>query len=72
LPYLISQKIKILLDYISRIGQVFVRNQKSKIKITILYSDKNGQSHFEEIEMPLKDDGDIGFLSDKIPLGNNL
>lgn len=38
------------------------------IKITRIYSDKNGESHFEDLEMPLHDDGDIGFLSDKIPV----
>lgn len=38
------------------------------IKITRVYSDKNGESRFEDIEMPLRDDGEIGFLSDKIPV----
>ena len=37
------------------------------IQITRIYSDDNGESHFEDIEMPLKNDGEIGFLSDKIP-----
>ena len=37
-------------------------------KITRIYSDNNGESHFEDIEIPLKDDGEIGFLSDKIPV----
>ena len=37
------------------------------IEITRVYSDNSGESHFEDIEMPLKDDGEIGFLSDKIP-----
>jgi|SRR5690554_3249703 len=36
-------------------------------KITRVYSDEMGDSHFEEVEIPLHDDGDIGFLSDKIP-----
>ncbi|MCG2419181.1 hypothetical protein K8089_09115 [Aequorivita sp. F47161] len=40
------------------------------INITRLYSDKNGESQFEDIEMPLNDDGEIGFLSDKIPVKN--
>jgi len=35
-------------------------------KITRVYSDIRGDSHFEDIEMPLKSDGEIGFLSDKI------
>jgi len=38
------------------------------IRITRVYSDKKGESHFEDIEMPLKNDGEIGFLSDKIPV----
>ena len=38
------------------------------IQITRIYSDNNGDSHFEDIEMPLNDQGDIGFLSDKIPV----
>jgi hypothetical protein len=37
-------------------------------KITRVYSDNNGESHFEDIEMPLKSEGEIGFLSDKIPV----
>lgn len=38
------------------------------IKITKIYSDKHGESHFEELTMPLHDEGDIGFLSDNIPV----
>jgi quercetin dioxygenase-like cupin family protein len=34
--------------------------------ITRVYSDSNGESHFEDIEIPLKDGGEIGFLSEKI------
>lgn len=34
------------------------------IQITRIYSDKNGESHFEEFKVPLKNNGDIGFLSD--------
>jgi len=37
-------------------------------KITRVYSDNNGESHFEGIEIPLRNDGEIGFLSDKIPV----
>lgn len=37
------------------------------VKITKIYSDDNGESHFEDIEIPLRNDGEIGFLSDKIP-----
>ncbi|MCC7515642.1 MAG: hypothetical protein IT212_13210 [Bacteroidia bacterium] len=36
--------------------------------ITRIYIDNNGESHFEDIEIPLKNDGEIGFLSDNIPV----
>jgi len=36
-------------------------------RITRLYSDSNGDSHFEDIEIPLKEAGDIGRLSDVLP-----
>ncbi len=32
--------------------------------ITRIYSDANGDSHFEDITIPLRDEGDIGFLSE--------
>lgn len=35
--------------------------------ITRIYSDANGDSHFEDITVPLKDDGEIGFLSGLLP-----
>jgi hypothetical protein len=35
-------------------------------KITRLYSDENGHSRFEELEIPLNDAGDIGALSDAV------
>ena len=38
------------------------------IKISRIFSDNKGESHFEDIEMSLTDDGEIGFLSDKIPV----
>ena len=38
------------------------------MKITRLYSDKNGESHFEDIDIPLKDGGDIGSLSEIFPV----
>ena len=34
--------------------------------ITRVYSDANGDSRFEEREVPLYEKGDIGFLSDEI------
>lgn len=39
-------------------------------KITRLYSDEHGESHFEELELPLKEAGEIGALSDRIPAGD--
>lgn len=36
------------------------------MKITRIYSDKSGDSHFEDIEIPLFDNGEIGFLSKKM------
>ncbi|MDN3674368.1 hypothetical protein QWY99_15015 [Flavobacterium branchiarum] len=38
------------------------------IQITRIYSDKNGESQFENLEIPLKNNGDIGFLSDDEPV----
>jgi hypothetical protein len=35
--------------------------------ITRIYSDEQGESHFEDIELPLEEAGEIGFLSEKIP-----
>lgn len=36
------------------------------MKVTRIYSDENGDSHFEIIDFPLFDKGDIGFLSESI------
>ncbi len=33
-------------------------------QITRIYSDSSGESHFEDFEIPLKNNGDIGFLSE--------
>ena len=38
------------------------------MQITRVYSDNNGDSHFEESTIQLNDNGEIGFLSDKIPV----
>ncbi|RZK11783.1 MAG: hypothetical protein EOO46_05560 [Flavobacterium sp.] len=35
------------------------------IQITRIYSDADGESYFEDFEVPLKDNGDIGFLSEE-------
>lgn len=39
-------------------------NRKHMFQITKIYSDANGDSHFEDFEVPLNDKGSIGFLSD--------
>ncbi|KQM41931.1 hypothetical protein [Chryseobacterium sp. Leaf201] len=36
------------------------------MKITKIFSDENGESHFEDLEIPLIDQGEIGFLSEDI------
>lgn len=36
-------------------------------KVTRIYSDTNGDSCFEEVEIPLTESGEIGSLSDLIP-----
>ena len=33
------------------------------MKITRLYTGSDGESHFEDIEIPLEDSGDIGVMS---------
>lgn len=38
--------------------------------VTRVYTDANGDSRFEEIEIPLHSGGDIGILSDPIPTKN--
>ncbi|MGV8090371.1 MAG: hypothetical protein AB2L24_00715 [Mangrovibacterium sp.] len=35
--------------------------------VTRIYADEKGESHFDEVEYPLHDQGDIGFLSEEIP-----
>ncbi len=36
------------------------------MKITRLYTGPDGESHFEDIDVPLEDDGDIGKVSKQI------
>lgn len=38
------------------------------MKITRIYSDSNGKSHFEIVEIELEEAGDIGHLSQKYPV----
>jgi len=42
------------------------------MKITRLYSDSNGETHFEDIDIPLQDNGDIGRLSDILPVNGMI
>ncbi len=42
------------------------------MKITRLYADSNGESHFEDMDIPLKDGGDIGRLSDLLPVSGMI
>jgi hypothetical protein len=37
-------------------------------KITRIYNDPEGESHFEDIEIQMVDGGEIGFLSGRIPV----
>lgn len=36
-------------------------------KVTRVYADGDGESHFDELEIPLRDAGEIGRLSDERP-----
>jgi hypothetical protein len=38
--------------------------------VTRIYADANGDSHFEDISIPLNDGGEIGFLSEAQKAGN--
>src|SRR6476661_3148935 len=40
------------------------------LKITRIYSDANGDSHFENISIPLHSGGTIGYLSEKYKVEN--
>ena len=40
------------------------------MKVTRVYADAAGDSHFGEIDIPLKDGGTIGRLSDRHPVKN--
>ncbi len=42
------------------------------MKITRLYSDNNGETHFEDIDIPLQDNGNIGRLSDILPVNGMM
>jgi len=36
------------------------------VKVTRVYADEDGQSHFDDVEIPLRDAGAIGHLSEPI------
>ncbi len=38
------------------------------MKITRIYAGEDGESHFEDVDIPLKDAGDIGRLSERVPV----
>lgn len=38
--------------------------------ITRIFSDENGESHFEDVMIPLSDQGEIGFLSESQAVKN--
>jgi hypothetical protein len=38
------------------------------MKFTRIYTDETGESHFEEVDLTLRKKGEIGALSDKIPV----
>ncbi|CAF1213168.1 unnamed protein product [Didymodactylos carnosus] len=40
------------------------------VRITRIYSDDTGESHFDEVTTPLKDQGAIGFISEAIGAKN--
>ena len=38
------------------------------MKVTRIYTDRDGESHFAELDIPLRDAGDIGALSELLPV----
>jgi len=38
------------------------------MKITRVFATPDGESHFEDVEIPLRDAGEIGRLSDAVPV----
>jgi quercetin dioxygenase-like cupin family protein len=48
------------------IGEVAADPPAHTTKIVRIYTGPDNQSHFEDIELPLKSDGKVGFLSDKM------
>jgi len=38
------------------------------VKVTRVYADSAGESHFDEIDVPLRDGGTIGRLSERLPV----
>ena len=48
------------------LGDVAADPPAHSMKILRIYTGPDNQSHFEDIEVPLKDDGKVGFLSEKM------
>lgn len=46
--------------------KIRLKFKRKKMKITKIFSDENGESHFEDIEIPLINQCEIGFLSEDI------
>lgn len=40
------------------------------MKYCRIFADQDGETHFEDVEIPLKDNGEIGRLSDKFPVSS--
>lgn len=40
------------------------------MKVTRIYADTAGESHFDELDVPLNDNGTIGRLSERYPVKN--
>lgn len=47
-------------------GELAAQSDTKTVSIVRLYTGADGRSHFEDIRMPLKDAGKIGFLSERI------
>lgn len=37
------------------------------MKITRVYADEQGETHFDDVDLPLQDAGEIGHLSERVP-----
>jgi hypothetical protein len=44
--------------------------QMKRFRVTRIYADENGDTHFEDLSMPLTASGPIGYLSESLPVKN--